>query len=115
MLKNVHCLDSQKSHDELDMLARNRLSNVSFFVCSAGELVILAVLAGILIGIPGLSVSSAPIVLEYGVSLEAQKHPSDCYLPDVCKTVLVGIPWFFIEQHRPGAQLPPGTSYITIP
>lgn len=33
------------------MLARNRLSNVSFFVCSAGELVILAVLAGILVGI----------------------------------------------------------------
>ena len=50
-LKNPHCLDSQKSHDELDMLARNRLSNVSFFVCSAGELVILAVLAGILVGI----------------------------------------------------------------
>lgn len=49
--KNVHYLDSQKSHDELDMLARNRLSNVSFFVCSAGELVILAVLAGILVGI----------------------------------------------------------------
>ncbi len=33
------------------MLTRNRLSNVSFFVCSAGELVVLAILAGILIGI----------------------------------------------------------------
>lgn len=33
------------------MLTRNRLSNVSFFVCSAGELVILAILAGILVGI----------------------------------------------------------------
>lgn len=33
------------------MLARNRLSNVSFFVCSAGELVVLAILAGILVAI----------------------------------------------------------------
>lgn len=33
------------------MLTRNRLSNVSFFVCSAGELVVLAILAGILIGV----------------------------------------------------------------
>lgn len=33
------------------MLARNRLANVSFFVCSMGELVVLAILAGILQGI----------------------------------------------------------------
>ena len=33
------------------MLARNRLANVSFFVSSVGELVVLAILAGILEGI----------------------------------------------------------------
>lgn len=33
------------------MLQRNRLANVSFFVCSVGELVVLAILAGILTGI----------------------------------------------------------------
>jgi hypothetical protein len=50
-MRNPSFLSSQKTHDTLDMLQRNRLSNVSFFVCSAGELVILAILAGILIGI----------------------------------------------------------------
>ncbi|KAG7571295.1 hypothetical protein FFLO_00807 [Filobasidium floriforme] len=94
----------QKSHDELDMLARNRLSNVSFFVCSAGELVILAVLAGILVGIHAdrdteSNTRAFSIVCAYSAGV----------------WMLVGIPWFFIEQHRPGAQLPPGTSYITIP
>lgn len=33
------------------MLARNRLANVSFFVCSVGELVVLAILCGILIAV----------------------------------------------------------------
>jgi hypothetical protein len=42
---------SQKEHDDLDMLTRNRLANVSFFVCSVGEIVVLAILAGILAGI----------------------------------------------------------------
>ncbi|EAL19113.1 hypothetical protein CNBH2130 [Cryptococcus deneoformans B-3501A] len=41
----------RKSHDRLDMLARNRLANVSFLVCSLGELVVLAILAGILEGV----------------------------------------------------------------
>lgn len=33
------------------MLARNRLANVSFLVCSLGELVVLAILAGVLEGV----------------------------------------------------------------
>lgn len=45
------CRLSQETHDVRDSLARNRLSNVSFFVSSVGELAVLAVLAGILIGI----------------------------------------------------------------
>lgn len=43
----------QATHDKRDMLARNRLANVSFFVCSVGELVILAILCGILAGVVG--------------------------------------------------------------
>ncbi|KAK4688267.1 hypothetical protein P7C73_g1840, partial [Tremellales sp. Uapishka_1] len=41
----------RETHEHLDMLARNRLANVSFFVCSIGELIVLAILAGILQGI----------------------------------------------------------------
>jgi hypothetical protein len=41
-------IPSRKTHDTHDTLARNRLANVSFFVCSIGELVVLGILAGIL-------------------------------------------------------------------
>jgi hypothetical protein len=42
---------STPTFDNRDMLARNRLANVSFFVCSVGELFVLAILVGILAGI----------------------------------------------------------------
>ncbi|TXT04780.1 hypothetical protein VHUM_04048 [Vanrija humicola] len=41
----------QATFEKRDMLQRNRLANVSFFVCSVGELVVLAILAGILVAI----------------------------------------------------------------
>lgn len=27
--------------------------------------------------------------------------------------ILVALPWFFLEKHRPGQKLPPGTNYFT--
>lgn len=51
------------------MLARNRLANVSFFVCSVGELVILGILAGILQGVindePDSNTKALSIVCAY--------------------------------------------------
>lgn len=64
---------SRKSHDRLDMLARNRLANVSFLVCSLGELVVLAILAGILEGVinddPDSNTKALSIVCAYSAGV----------------------------------------------
>jgi hypothetical protein len=42
---NYYC--SSDEHADFESLARNRISNISFAVCSAGEILILAVMVGI--------------------------------------------------------------------
>lgn len=55
------------------MLTRNRLANISFFVCSCGELVVLAILAGILEGIitdaPDSNTRALSIVCAYSAGV----------------------------------------------
>lgn len=55
------------------MLARNRLANVSFLVCSLGELVVLAILAGILEGVinddPDSNTKALSIVCAYSAGV----------------------------------------------
>ena len=41
----------QSEHAHFESIARNRISNISFTVCSAGEIIILAIMVGILKGI----------------------------------------------------------------
>lgn len=70
---------SQKAHDTLDMLTRNRLANISFFVCSVGELVVLAILAGILEGIitsdPDSNTRALSIVCAYSAGVWSTFKP----------------------------------------
>jgi len=72
----------QKQHDNLDMLTRNRLANVSFFVCSVGELIVLAILAGILEGIitdaPDSNTRALSIVCAYSAGVWSE---SICFQP----------------------------------
>lgn len=44
----VFHLNRPEDHASFESLQRNRISNVSFAVCSAGEILILAVMVGIL-------------------------------------------------------------------
>ncbi|KAE8539378.1 hypothetical protein D1P53_004478 [Cryptococcus gattii VGV] len=92
----------RKSHDRLDMLARNRLANVSFLVCSLGELVVLAILAGVLEGVinddPDSNTKALSIVCAYSAGI----------------WIICAIPWLLFEQYRPGHQLPPHTTYFTV-
>jgi hypothetical protein len=91
---------SQKSHDRLDMLTRNRLANVSFFVCSIGELVVLAILAGILEGIitddPDSNTRALSIVCAYSAGVWSESDRSEVcdvvslHLPDH-RTLLIGL------------------------
>ncbi|WVQ74264.1 hypothetical protein IAR50_003861 [Cryptococcus sp. DSM 104548] len=92
----------QKSHDTLDMLARNRLANVSFLVCSLGELVVLAILAGILEGVINDDADSNTKALSIVCAYSAAVW------------IVCAIPWLIFEQYRPGNQLPPRTSYLTV-
>ncbi|BEJ04128.1 hypothetical protein CcaverHIS641_0113030 [Cutaneotrichosporon cavernicola] len=85
---------SKVEFEHCDMLARNNLAHVSFALCSAGELVVLAVLCAIILAIargdPESNTRALSIVCAYAAGV-----------------------WIFYEQHRPGQQLPPGTTYLT--
>lgn len=92
-----------QDHDGLTSLSRNRLSNTSFAVCSAGEIVVLAIMVGILKGMKSDASTenntrafSALIAFAGGVWL------------------LCAIPWFVLEKRRPGLSLPSGTSLLTV-
>ncbi|KAF9048575.1 autophagy-related protein 22-like protein [Panaeolus papilionaceus] len=94
---------SVEDHTRMESLARNRISNISFAVCSSGEVIILAVMVGILRGLHAESsvenntkAFSVLIAFSGGVWL------------------LCALPWFLLEKRRPGLSLPPGTSLLTI-
>ncbi|KAL0577641.1 hypothetical protein V5O48_004330 [Marasmius crinis-equi] len=94
---------SLQSHTKLTSINRNRISNISFTVCSVGEIVILAIMVGILKGMKSdqstennTKAFSVLIAFAGGVWL------------------LCALPWFFLEKRRPGLQLPPGTTLLTI-
>ncbi|KAG7089392.1 hypothetical protein E1B28_011080 [Marasmius oreades] len=94
---------SLKAHVTMTSISRNRISNISFTVCSIGEIVILAIMVGILKGVKSdestennTKAFSVLIAFAGGVWL------------------LCAIPWFILEKRRPGLQLPPGTTLLTI-
>ncbi|KAK0204936.1 autophagy-related protein 22-like protein [Desarmillaria ectypa] len=94
---------SQQDHELVTSLAKNRISNISFAVCSAGEIIILAVMVGILKGLRSeentennTKAFSVLIAFSGGVWL------------------LCALPWFILEKRRPGLQLPPGTSIMIV-
>ncbi|PWN53229.1 hypothetical protein IE53DRAFT_310603 [Violaceomyces palustris] len=93
---------SEEEYEAKDSLTKNRVSNVAFAVCSAGELLVLAVMQGMLVGIhadrdesSNTKALSAVIAFSAGV------------------WALCAIPWFATEKRRPGQKLPPGTTYLT--
>ncbi|KAF8896088.1 autophagy-related protein 22-like protein [Infundibulicybe gibba] len=81
-----------EAHDRFTSLSRNRISNISFAISSAGEIVILAVMSTEN-NTKGFSVL---IAFAGGVWF------------------LCALPWFFLEKRRPGLSLPPGTNLLTI-
>ncbi|ESK95364.1 autophagy protein [Moniliophthora roreri MCA 2997] len=94
---------SLESHAQFTSLSRNRISNISFTVCSVGEIGILAIMVGILKGLRSdestennTKAFSVLIAFAGGVWL------------------LCALPWFILEKRRPGLQVPPGTSLLII-
>ncbi|KAH9944825.1 MFS general substrate transporter [Amylocystis lapponica] len=94
---------AQKQHAQFESISRNRISNVSFTVCSVGEVFILVVMVGILKGLHS-NASTENNTKAFSVLIA---FSGGIWL-------LCALPWFFLEKRRPGLSLPPGTSLLTI-
>lgn len=86
----------------LEVMSINRISNIAFTVSSVGELIVLAVIQGML----------------YGIHADRDEQSNTTALSAVVAFsagvwVLCAIPWFVLEKRRPGQALPPGTNYFT--
>ncbi|EST05261.1 Autophagy-related protein 22-like protein [Kalmanozyma brasiliensis GHG001] len=86
----------------LETMAINRISNIAFTVCSVGELVVLAVIQGMLYGIHAdrdtqSNTTALSAIVAFGGGVQ----------------ILCSIPYFLAMRWRPGQPLPPGTNYLT--
>ena len=90
-------------YDYADMMMRNRLQNVAFIMQSLGEIVILAILVGILFA---CNVNASAANNLWGLSVLIA-YASAVWL-------VLSIPWFWFEKHRPGQQLPPGMNIVSV-
>ena len=90
-------------YDYVDMMQRGRLQNVAFIVQSAGEIVILAMIVGVLWG---LNVNASTDKNNWGLSVLIA-FATGVWL-------LLAIPWFAIEKRRPGQALPPNMNIISV-
>ncbi|KAL9051930.1 MAG: hypothetical protein Q9162_005714 [Coniocarpon cinnabarinum] len=83
-------IETQEYHRE-ESLMRSRLSNVAFYVQSCAELIILAIIVGIMFS---LHVNDGDAQNTWGLSVLIA-FASGVWL-------LVSIPWFVLEKRRPG-------------
>jgi hypothetical protein len=90
---------TREEYDREDSLKRNELSNVAFYVQSVAELVILAVIVGIMFG---LDVNASVEKNNYGLSVLIAFASA--------VWILVAIPWFVLEKRRPGQD--PGRNIV---
>ena len=90
---------SREEYDFADSMKRNELSNVAFYVQSMGEIVILAVIVGVMFGVK-VQVSQANN--NWGLSVLIA-FASGIWL-------LLAIPWFILEKRRPGQD--PGMNIV---
>lgn len=90
---------SREEYDVADSMQRNRLSNNAFIIQSLGEIVILAVIVGIMFG---LNVNASTANNNWGLSVLI------AFASGVW--VLLAIPWFVLEKRRPGQD--PGMNIV---
>jgi hypothetical protein len=95
-------IDREK-YDYADSIQRSRISNMAFVVQSVVEIVILAVIVGIMFGI---NVTASTANNNWGFSVLIA-FASGVWL-------LLALPWFFIEKRRPGQNVPAGMNMWVI-
>lgn len=84
-------------YDYADTLKRSELSNMAFYIQSVGEVVILAVIVGIMFGV---NVNASTANNNWGLSVLIA-FATGIWL-------LLAIPWFLKEKRRAGQEIPPG-------
>ncbi|KAI1196024.1 autophagy-related protein 22-like protein [Nemania serpens] len=94
---------SQADYDRQDEMERSRLSNVAFCVQSVGEVVILAIIVGILFGV---NVTASTEANNWGLSVLIAFATA--------VWLVLSIPWFLIEKKRPGLKIPSGKNIVSV-
>ncbi|KPM42580.1 hypothetical protein AK830_g3981 [Neonectria ditissima] len=89
--------------DRRDELERSRLSNVSFCIQSVTEVVILAIIVGIMFSV---DVTASTSNNNWGLSVLIAFATA--------VWLVVSLPWFILEKRRPGMQVPPGLNMFTV-
>jgi hypothetical protein len=89
-----------KEHATLDMLERPKLSNISLIFSAVGSMLCILISLGITYGIGTDTVAKntkvySVIIGFFGVIW-----------------IISSIPWFVVEQHRPGQRLPDNTNWF---
>lgn len=92
---------TREEYNFADTMMRSRLSNIAFYIQSVAEIVILAVIVGIMFA---LDVNASEANNNWGLSVLV------AFATGVW--VLVALPWFFLEKRRPGQD--PGRRGILI-
>lgn len=92
---------TREQYDYADTMMRSRLANISFYIQSLGEIVILAIIVGIMFG---LHVNASSANNNWGLSVLIA-FATGVWL-------LVSLPWFFFEKRRPGQD--PGKRSIVV-
>ncbi|KAJ9130749.1 Autophagy-related protein [Coniochaeta hoffmannii] len=87
----------------LDERERSRLANVAFYVQSVGEVVILAVIVGIMFA---LHVNDGTEQNNWGLSVLVA-FATACW-------VALSLPWFVLEKTRPGLKVPAGMNLVSV-
>jgi hypothetical protein len=89
---------SKAEFERRDMLARNNLAHVSFFLCSVGELIVLGILCGIILAVARGDADSnsraLSIVCAYSAGVWGEPTPqrlTQCFVPSLgCSTSSTG-------------------------
>ena len=94
---------TRDEYDYADSLQRSRLSNMAFYIQSCGEIIILALIVGVLFGV---HVTASEANNNYGLSALIA-FATGVWL-------LLAIPWFILEKRRPGQSLPPNMNIVIV-
>jgi len=94
---------TRQQYDYADTLKRSELSNVAFYIQSLGEIVILAIIVGILFGV---KVNDSIANNNWGLSVLI------AFATGVW--ALLAIPWFIKEKRRAGQEIPLNVNIITV-